>query len=112
MISANGEFTYTLDNSKPETQALEQNEKATDIFSFTLIDDQGEEDSAEIRITVNGAIDGITASDVTGSVNNDGNSWFAGDLTDHGTDLDGSAGVVVDDPVAGTYQGNFWNAGN
>ena len=47
-----GEWTYTLDNTRPETQALKAGQQATETFTFTADDTR-----FVVTITVNGADD-------------------------------------------------------
>ena len=53
-----GTWTYTLDNTKPETQALAAGQTATETFTFTVADDGGTEPvQIDVVITVTGAND-------------------------------------------------------
>ena len=54
-----GAYTYTLDNSRPATQALVAGQEARDDFSFTLGDGLGGSSSNTLRITVSGADEAV-----------------------------------------------------
>ncbi|GLK88159.1 hypothetical protein GCM10017655_12210 [Pseudomonas turukhanskensis] len=67
-----GVWTYTLDNSKPATQALAAGESTTDTFTATVSDGLGGTATQVITVTVNGTNDApvvtSAASAATGSV--------------------------------------------
>ncbi len=71
-LSAAGAWTYTLDNSKPATQALAVGESRTETFSATVSDGQGGSKVQVITVTVNGTNDApvvtSAASAATGTV--------------------------------------------
>ena len=72
-ISQNGQWTYTLDNSREATQALNTGDKPEEIFVVKVTDSSGASATREIKITVNGVDDNnnapvIIAADVAGSV--------------------------------------------
>jgi VCBS repeat-containing protein len=60
LISANGSYTYTLDNSKIQTQNLINGQIASDVFTYKITDGNGAYDTATISVTVQGTLD-ITA---------------------------------------------------
>ncbi len=60
LISANGSYTYTLDNSRIQTQNLINGQNATDVFTYKITDSNGAYDTATISVTVQGTLD-ITA---------------------------------------------------
>jgi VCBS repeat-containing protein len=53
-ISANGSYTYTLDNTNTNTKALVTGQIAYDVFTYKIRDGQGGYDTATINVTVNG----------------------------------------------------------
>ncbi|AMO57234.1 hypothetical protein GZ77_16470 [Endozoicomonas montiporae] len=59
-LNADGSYSYVADQAAAD--ALNINEDATDIFTFTLSDGQGGTDTAEIVITVNGTNDAAVLS--------------------------------------------------
>ncbi|MCW1713138.1 MULTISPECIES: VCBS domain-containing protein, partial [Synergistaceae] len=57
VIDANGEYTYTLDNTKDEVQALAKDQKVTDTFTYTITDSKGGTATTTLTITVEGTND-------------------------------------------------------
>ena len=72
VIDADGNYTYTLDNDRPATQALAQDDSDTEVFSYTVIDVNGAAATSTLTITVQGTNDRpeiiSAASDAQGSV--------------------------------------------
>src|SRR6185295_10502830 len=93
-INANGSYTYTLDNSDPQTQALTQGQAVDDVFSYTATDVFGATSTAQLTIHITGTNDGPTANadDNTGDAVteagvNPGNTAFPGDASATGNVL-------------------------
>lgn len=64
VVQADGSFQYTLDNSLPEVQALRASgQTVQDVFTYTLADALGADDTAELRITIDGRNDTPVAAD-------------------------------------------------
>ena len=57
LIAANGSYTYTLENSRIQTQNLINGEIATDVFTYKITDGNGAYDTATITVTVQGSLD-------------------------------------------------------
>ena len=57
VLNANGEYTYTLNNSSAIVQALNDGEQVFDTFVYMVSDGQGENVSSSITIEINGADD-------------------------------------------------------
>ena len=77
VISGNT-WTYTLDNTNADVQALDVGETLTDQFAFTATDGS----TQTVTITINGAEDAsVVAGDITGSVTEDGTLADSGTLT-------------------------------
>ncbi|MBL4829097.1 MAG: retention module-containing protein, partial [Aliivibrio sp.] len=74
LTNVNGTWTYTLDNTKPATQALAEGEKQTDVFEMVVSDGKGGSDSQTITITVTGTNDDpvIDGGNDSGEVVEDG----------------------------------------
>jgi VCBS repeat-containing protein len=53
-IAADGTYTYTLNNSDADTQALDDGDVAHDIFSYTVVDSQGATSTSTIDISIDG----------------------------------------------------------
>ncbi len=65
-----GQWTYTLDDTRPATQALAQGDAPTETFVATVTDEHGATDTVNVVITITGSNDApvITAgSELTGS---------------------------------------------
>ena len=61
-IAADGSYTYHLDNTKPNVQALAKNQSVTETFTYTITDSQGAASSTTLTVTVKGMND---APDIT-----------------------------------------------
>ncbi len=57
IIGANGVWTYTLNNADPDTNALAQNSIVTDVFAYTMQDNNGASSSSTLTITIKGTND-------------------------------------------------------
>ncbi|MCK5916620.1 MAG: VCBS domain-containing protein, partial [Deltaproteobacteria bacterium] len=53
-IAADGSYTYTLDNTLPAVQALNNADTLTDTFTYTMTDADGDTSTTTLTITVNG----------------------------------------------------------
>ena len=60
VIGADGNYTYTLDNTKSATNALAQGQVVTDQFSYTMVDDHGATSTTTLTITITGTNDAPT----------------------------------------------------
>jgi VCBS repeat-containing protein len=56
-LTADGVWTYSLDESDPDTQALAQGQTAVDTFSYTMSDAHGAASSTTLNVTVTGGND-------------------------------------------------------
>ncbi len=54
VIQSDGSYTYTLDNTNPVVQALSDGDTLTEQFEYTLLDNDGDTDTAVLTITING----------------------------------------------------------
>ena len=54
VIHSDGSYTYTLDNTNPVVQALSDGDTLTEQFEYTLLDNDGDTDTAVLTITING----------------------------------------------------------
>ena len=57
VVDSDGNYSYTLDNSDPEVQALALGETITDIFSYTIADTSGATATSTLTITIVGTND-------------------------------------------------------
>ncbi|WP_417069543.1 retention module-containing protein [Niveibacterium terrae] len=110
--AATGAWTYTLDNSKPETQALTPSDTTSDSLTVYSLDGSA---SQTIKVTITGANDAPTVASSTVSGTEDTPlvlSW----AQFHVTDVDGgsSSGITITSlPKDGQlqyYNGSSWVA--
>ncbi|MEO1525853.1 MAG: Ig-like domain-containing protein, partial [Planctomycetota bacterium] len=119
--SADGTYSYTLDNSNPTVNAIAAGESLTESFSYAISDGNGGTDSATLTITINGTNDGPTAVNDTNSVTEDSApNPVSGDLLSNDSDPDANDSLMVTevdgvtDPatnIAGSYGTLDWSAG-
>src|SRR5699024_4361577 len=57
-----GTWSYTLDNTDPRVQELDEGDTLTETFEYTVTDSDGDSDTATLTITINGSDD---ASEIT-----------------------------------------------
>ena len=67
VVGADGSYTYTADQSAADE--LDAGDTATDSFTYTVTDGQGETDTATLVITVTGINDDPVAVNDTDAVN-------------------------------------------
>ena len=66
VFNADGTYTYKLDNDNPVVDALNTGETLTDTMAYTLVDEDGSTDTADLIITINGFSDpNLSVADVT-----------------------------------------------
>lgn len=107
-INADGSYTYVANNAA----ALPAGATVTDTFTYTVSDQLGAFDSAELVITITGTNDlPLIGGDVTGGVTEDAatpNLTVSGTLTISDVDTDEAAFV----PGTGTYTGGGMQLGS
>ncbi|PWV65885.1 cadherin-like domain-containing protein, partial [Plasticicumulans acidivorans] len=60
-LNPDGSYSYTLDNSNADVNALKDGDSLTETFTYTLSDGDGGSDTAELTITIHGHTDGAPA---------------------------------------------------
>lgn len=60
VLSADGGYTYTLDNDNLFVQGLDSTQSLTEVFTYTLTDADGDPATTTLTITINGADDDVT----------------------------------------------------
>ena len=70
VIGADGSYTYTADQSAADD--LDAGDSVTDVFTYTVTDENGETTTATITITVNGVNDTPVAQNDVGVIVEDG----------------------------------------
>ncbi|WP_296511284.1 VCBS domain-containing protein, partial [Rhodoferax sp.] len=58
-IGINGNYTYTLDNTRPATNNLTAGQVAQDVFTYTITDDNGASSTTTLTINVTGTQDTV-----------------------------------------------------
>ena len=93
VLDSNGDYTYTLNDSDPRVNALQDKETLTDTFSYTIKDADGDWSTTTVTITINGRTDGnptIVPEDKNGADPSD--LLTAGQVTVY------ESGLTTDDP--------------
>ncbi len=94
-IRSDGFYTYELDNSNPDVNALKDGVDLQEVFTYTLADGDGDFDIADLTITINGRTDGspsITPDDGNGAIDGH-NTVHESGLVGGSTEGDGSNSV-------------------
>ncbi|WP_457155406.1 VCBS domain-containing protein, partial [Mesorhizobium sp. P5_C1] len=118
-LNANGTYTYALNNSDVDTNALANGVTVTEVFTYTVRDPHGLTDTAQLTITVTGTNDGpIAVADtnvgdaVTEAGVNPGNTPFADDASAIGNVLTNDTDVDVgDSKTVSAVNGGAGNVG-
>ncbi|MGI9377454.1 MAG: tandem-95 repeat protein, partial [Tsuneonella suprasediminis] len=88
VLSSNGNYVYSLDNTNSDTQALKQGQSVTETFTYTVVDANGASDTSTLTITVTGTNDRpVITSDAAAAT---------------GEVIEAGSGVVGDDTATGT----------
>src|SRR5439155_219092 len=118
-LGANGTWSYALDNSDPDTNALAQGAAATDVFTYTVTDANGATSSNRLSVEKRNTNDApIAVADtngadaVTESGVNPANTAFAGDPSATGNVLTNDTDVDTGDTKAvSAVNGSAGNVG-
>ena len=100
--TSTGDWTYTLNNSDADTQALNAGETALEVYTYTVTDGAGGTASATVTVTITGADDNPTAASEHGQtvieagVPGNGTPVATGTLADNVSDVD-NGGAIPDD---------------
>jgi len=62
IISTDGDYTYTLNNSDPDTNALSDGDTVTDVFTYTIKDTDNDLRYTTVTININGSTDIIVGN--------------------------------------------------
>ncbi len=90
-LNANGTYSYNLDENNVTVQALQPGDSLIDVFTYQVIDDDGDTATATLTITINGEDDLPVA--VNDTVNATEDTVFNGDVSGNDT-LSGDGGNV------------------
>ncbi|HEX8302688.1 Ig-like domain-containing protein [Sphingomonas sp.] len=102
-IATNGAWTYSLDNSRAATQALDEGQTVTETFTITVTDEFGAIATQPVVVTITGTNDRPVAVADTGATTE--NQALTIDVLANDTDVDGSAFTLVS-ASAPSGQGN------
>jgi len=101
-IQANGDYSYTLDNTKQAVQALKVGETRTELFDYTVNDGRGSFIEATITIVITGVNDAPVASADVNNITEDSAVAATGNVLPNDTDVDHNATKTVSGVAAGT----------
>ncbi|MCJ8288022.1 retention module-containing protein, partial [Halomonas sp.] len=76
-IASDGSYSYALDNTNPAVQGLDGDEKATEVFTYTLTDSDNDVSSTTLTLTIQGQEDDaptVTVEDSDADVSGADNS--------------------------------------
>ena len=103
-IKANGEYTYTLDNSNPRVNILNADEQLTDSLTYTISDGHGGTDSTVLTVTINGFSDNSTSLTAT-----NGDNYITGSAFDNDIDAKSGNDIVYGNNGNDTLSGSAGN---
>ena len=120
VLNNDGTYTYTVDNSNADVNALDNGETLNERFFYRIIDGEGGTDFARLNITINGTNDApIVGGTIPAQANDDADSITAVDVTGAFSDPDGDtltyavtglpAGLSID-PTTGQITGTIDNS--
>ncbi|PHO13983.1 VCBS domain-containing protein, partial [Malaciobacter marinus] len=64
-LNADGTYSYTLDNTNPTVNALNDGDTLTETFTYTVQDGDGTTSQTEVVITINGSTDSVPTVEVS-----------------------------------------------
>lgn len=91
-ISANGDYTYELDNSNSDVADLLDGESLEDTATYRVSDSQNRSDSGTLTVTINGA--SVSINDDEGAID-EGGGYIKGSVTENDNVPDGETLTVV-----------------
>ena len=90
VVNSLGNYTYTLDNTNADVNALDVGEQLTETFSYTITDNEGGTSTAVLTITVDGANDApVTGATIPSQADDDADTITTVDVTGAFSDVDG-----------------------
>ncbi|MEW6767721.1 MAG: VCBS domain-containing protein [Pseudomonadota bacterium] len=105
-LNTDGTWTYTLDNTNPNTDALAQSERAYDVFTYTVADNHGGESTTTLTIGITGTNDAPVVTNSSsadlGSVKEDTTLTATGQLSASDVDHNATQSWGIVDSVHGT----------
>jgi fimbrial isopeptide formation D2 family protein/uncharacterized repeat protein (TIGR01451 family) len=118
-ISANGTYTYTLNNANPEVDGMDAGDQLIETFNYTVSDTGSLTDTAVLTITITGRNDAPVASDDSGSAleaggvaNGTGGADATGDVLNNDNDVDRSDTPAINGTITAIRLGGVEGAGS
>ena len=118
-ISANGAYTYTLNNANPEVDGMDAGDQLIETFNYTVRDTGGLTDTAVLTITITGrndapvaSDDSATATEAGGVSNSTGGADATGDVLNNDTDVDRSDTPAINGTITAIRLGGVEGAGS
>ena len=110
-LSADGSYTYALNNNLPAVQALGVGETLTDTFAYAVTDGHGGIGINTLTVTINGTNDTPTVTAAASSVTEDSQTTASGILpTPQDTDTHDGVSFLAQNGTPGTYGAFTLNA--
>jgi len=109
-IHADGSYTYTLDNSDPDVNALNTGQSLTDTFTYTVSDGHGGTDSEVLTITINGTSDNqapVARADTNTVTEGSATNLVTGNVLANDSDVDGDALTVSNAGIVALQYGSL-----
>lgn len=107
VINANGSYAFTLDNSNPAVNALNNGQSLTDAFAYTVSDGHGNGTSSTLTITITGTTDNrapVTTADTNSVKEDTAPNPVTGNVLVNDSDPDGDTLSVTN---GGTFTLNY-----
>ncbi|MGE3509708.1 MAG: peptidoglycan DD-metalloendopeptidase family protein, partial [Vicinamibacterales bacterium] len=102
-LHADGSWSYALDNSDPDTNALAAAAMAQDIFAYVVRDVQGATDTGNLTITISGANDTpVAVADTVEAAEDTAVGYSPSVLLANDTDVDAGTTLAIASVTAGT----------
>ncbi|EMI15277.1 Cadherin domain protein [Rhodopirellula maiorica SM1] len=119
-LDANGNYTYTIDETNTTVQALRTSSNTlSDVFSYTIADGSGQQSTSQITITLHGnndnpvaTADNAIAVEASGYANGTSGTDPTGNVLSNDTDVDSGDTKSVSGVVAGLAGSASGNVGS
>ena len=99
-IHSDGSYSYALNNSDPDTNALKQGEAAADVFNYTMTDNHSATSSATLTINITGSNDNPIANPDTFDVRVRAAGWSLNPSNGHIYEYVSASGISWSDAAA------------